>query len=152
MTDYDRPNTVSGLMAKLKELSDLRERHRAEVEKLTADIDHLKACIRLFEGKAHSDPIRKYVTKHRAKKGAVKRFILNVLREASAPMTSRELTELWVQDRGLNANAATKTAIRKRIGACLRASITQGAVKCVGQTTEHGEHGPYKLWAIKRGD
>lgn len=48
MTDaisYDRPNTVSGLVAKHKELSDLREKYRAEIKKLTIDIDHLDAAI-----------------------------------------------------------------------------------------------------------
>jgi hypothetical protein len=46
---YDRPNTVIGLVAKRKELSDLRERHHAEIKKLTVDIDHLDAAIRLFD-------------------------------------------------------------------------------------------------------
>lgn len=28
--------------------------------------------------------------------------------------------------------------------------VNQGLVVCVGQTTNHGEFGPYKLWAVKK--
>ncbi|MBJ7533773.1 hypothetical protein JDN40_06620 [Rhodomicrobium vannielii ATCC 17100] len=151
MTEYERPNTVSGLGAKHKELCDLRERYRNEIKKLTVDIDHLDACIRLFDPKADTQAIKEYVTKHRAQKGSVKRFVLSTLREASGPMTSRELTELWVRDRGLNADEATLTAIRKRIGACIKTAVNQDLIECTGQTTDHGANGPYKLWRLKRG-
>lgn len=145
---YDRPNTVSGLVAKHKELSDLREKYRAEIKKLTVDIDHLDAAIRLFDPNADSYAIKSYVTKHRAEKGSVKRFVLNTLREASEPMTSRQITELWVQDRGLSADEATLTAIRKRIGACIKSCVNQGLIEDQGWTTQHDANGPYKLWRV----
>ncbi|MDX2205657.1 MAG: hypothetical protein NW223_23100 [Hyphomicrobiaceae bacterium] len=151
MTDYERPNTVAGLVAKHKELCDLRERYAVEIKKLTVDIDHLDACIRLFDPAADTDAIKAYVTKHRAQKGTVKRFVLSTLRTATAPMTSRQITELWVRDRGLNADEATLTAIRKRIGACIKTCVVQEIVEFAGQTTDHGAYGPYKLWQIKRG-
>lgn len=151
MTDYERPNTVAGLVAKHKELCELRERYRHEIKKLTVDIDHLDACIRLFDPKADSYAIREYVTKHRAEKGSVKRFVLSTLREAVAPMTSRQITELWVQDRGLQADEATLTTIRKRIGACIKVCVNQGLIECDGQSTNHDANGPYKLWKLKKG-
>ncbi|MGO9172795.1 MAG: hypothetical protein ACLP7P_12630 [Rhodomicrobium sp.] len=149
--DYERPNTVSGLVAKHKELYDLRERYRKEIKKLTVDIDHLDACIRLFDPKADSCAIKEYVTKHRAQKGTVKRFVLSTLREAPAAMTSRDITELWAKDRGLQADEATLTTIRKRIEACIQTRVSQGLNECDGQTINHGEFGPYKLWRLKRG-
>lgn len=151
MANFERPNTVAGLVAKHKEISELRERYRHEIKKLTVDIDHLDACIRLFDPKADSYAIKEYVTKHRAQKGTVKRFVLSTLREASAPMTSRQLTELWVADRGLNADEATMSTIRKRIGACIKVCVNQGLMECVGQTTDHDTNGPYKLWRLKKG-
>ncbi|HEV7436823.1 MAG TPA: hypothetical protein VGO22_18450 [Pseudorhizobium sp.] len=81
---YDRPNTVAGLVAKHAELSRLRERYKAEIKKLTVDIDHLDAAIRLFDPAADTYAIKEYVTKHRAEKGSVKRFILIVSRGAGA--------------------------------------------------------------------
>jgi hypothetical protein len=148
--DYERPNTVAGLVAKHKELRDLRDRYRAEIKKLTIDIDHLDACIRLFDPKAETYAIKEYVTKHRAQKGSVKRFVLDTLREATEPMTSRQITELWVEDRGLRADEATLNAIRKRIGACIKTCVNQELLECVGQTADHDANGPYKLWRRKR--
>lgn len=148
MTQYDRPNTVAGLVAKHKELSALREKYREEIKKLTIDIDHLDAAIRLFDPNADTYAIKQYVTKHRAEKGSVKRFVLNTLRESDGAMTSRQLTELWVSDRGLKADEATLNAIRKRIGACLKVCREQGLIEDVGQTTDHDANGPYKLWRV----
>ena len=152
LAEYDRPNTVAGLVAKHAELVALRGKYQAEIKKLTVDIDHLDAAIRLFDPDADTYAIKEYVTKHRAQKGTVKRFVLNTLREASAPMTSRGLTELWAADRGLVADDATITAIRKRIGACIKACVEQGLIEECGWTADHDQYGPYKLWQLKRGD
>jgi hypothetical protein len=80
----------------------------------------------------------------------VKRFVLSTLREATSPMTSRCITELWVRDRGLNADEATVTTIRKRIGACIKTCVVQELVECAGETTDHGAFGPYKLWQLRK--
>ena len=151
-TRYDRPNTVAGLVAKHKELSDLREKYRAEIKKLTVDIDHLDAAIRLFDPNADTSPIKEYVTKHRALKGSVKRFILSAFREATGPLTSRQIAEMWVSDRDLVADEATYTTIRKRIGACIKTCVGQGLIEECGWTEDHDANGPYKLWKLKRGD
>ncbi|WP_031551301.1 hypothetical protein [Parvularcula oceani] len=146
---YERPNTVSGLVAKHKELCDLRDRYKAEIKKLTVDIDHLDACIRLFDPNADTYAIKEYVTKYRAEKGQVKRFVLAQFREADGPLTSRQITEAWAKDRGLAADDATLTTLRKRIGACIKACKEQGLVEGVGMTTDHDAHGPYKLWQVR---
>lgn len=148
---HERPNTVAGLVAKHKELSDLRERYKAEIKKLTVDIDHLDACIRLFDPAADTSPIKEYVTKHRAQKGSVKRFVLNCFREADGPLTSRQITEVWAKDRGLAADEATYAILRKRVGACIKVCVRQGLIVEIGWTKDHDAHGPYKLWKLKGG-
>lgn len=150
-TDYDRPNTVAGLVAKHAELTALREKYKAEIKKLTVDIDHLDAAIRLFDPNADTYAIKEYVTKHRAQKGTVKRFILNSFREATEPLTSRRVTEMWLADRGLIADEATYTTIRKRIGAAIKTCVGQGLIEECGWTTDHDERGPYKLWRLVSG-
>lgn len=150
-TRYERPNTVSGLLAKHKELSDLRDRYKSEIKKLTVDIDHLDAAIRLFDPQADTSGIKEYVVKHRAQKGSVKRFVLSYMREAGKPVTSRQITEAWATERGLLADDATLTMLRKRIGACIKPCVAQELVEDVGWTEDHGEYGPYKLWALKKG-
>lgn len=150
--EYERPNTVSGLVAKHAELSALRDRFKAEIKKLTVDIDHLDAAIRLFDPDTSTYAIKQYVVKHRAQKGSVKRFVLGCFREATEPLTSRQITEMWAADRGLVADEATYTILRKRIGACIKSCVNQGLIEDHGWTKNHGENGPYKLWALKRGD
>lgn len=149
LSDYDRPNTVAGLVAKHAELTALREKYRAEIKKITIDIDHLDAAIRLFDPNADTSPIKEYVTKHRAQKGTVKRFILTAFREATSPLTSRRIAEMWVADRGLVADEATYTAIRKRIGAAIKTCVGQGLIEECGWTDDHDMYGPYKLWKLK---
>lgn len=148
---YERPNTVSGLVMKHKELSDLRDRYKAEIKKLTVDIDHLDAAIRLFDPNADSYAIKQYVTKHRAQKGSVKRFILNHLREAPEPTTSRAITIAWAEERGLACDEATYATLRKRIGAAIKGCVEQGLVEDHGWTKDHDGNGPYKLWALVEG-
>ncbi len=92
------------------------------------------------------------MTKHRAQKGSVKRFILNTFREATEPLTSRQFVEVWLEDRGLAADDATTTIIRKRIGACIKTCVGQGLIEECGRTENHDEYRPYKLWRLKRGD
>ena len=149
---YDRPNTVAGLVAKHAELTALREQYRAEIKKLTVDIDHLDAAIRLFDPNADTAVIKQYVTKHRAEKGSVKRFVLGAFREAKAPLTSRMITEMWAEDRGLTADEGTLSILRKRVGACIKSCVTQGLIVECGWTEDHDQNGPYKLWKLKRGD
>lgn len=151
LESYDRPNTVAGLVAKHAELNALREKYKAEIKKLTVDIDHLDAAIRLFDPAADTYAIKEYVTKHRAQKGSVKRFVLDIFRGATAPLTSRAITEMWAADRGLAADDATITILRKRIGACIKTCVTQGLIVECGWTDNHDEFGPYKLWKLKRG-
>lgn len=149
---YDRPNTVAGLVAKHAELNALRERYKGEIKKLTVDIDHLDAAIRLFDPNADTYAIKEYVTKHRAEKGSVKRFVLTTFREATMPLTSRAITELWATDRGLSADEATLNILRKRVGACIKSCVNQGLIVECGWTEDHDKNGPYKLWKLKKGD
>ena len=151
MTDfskYDRPNTVSGLLAKHKDLCLLREKYRDEVKKITLDLYHLEATIRLFDPVASENELKQNVARRRAAKGSIKRFVLNTLRESPEPMTSRQLAELWTEECGLDAEEGTINAMRRRVGSCIKENVKQGLVETVGQTTDHDVNGPYKLWRI----
>lgn len=151
MTDlskYDRPNTVSGLLSKHKDLSLLREKYRDEVKKITLDLYHLEATIRLFDPEASANELKQNVARRRAAKGSIKRFVLSTLREAPEPMTSRQLAELWTEECGLDADEGTINAMRRRVSSCIKASVKQGLLEEVGLSTDHDANGPYKLWRI----
>jgi hypothetical protein len=119
MEQIERPNTVSGLNAKREELLRLRKTLHDQIRKITVDIDHLEACIRLFDPANTPEAIRAYTVQHRARKGTVKRFVMATLREAPGPLTSMQITDAWLEARGLRTDDDTRVVIRKRIGASL---------------------------------
>ena len=138
----ERPNTVAGLVAKRGQLLKVRKGLEAELRTVTCDLDHLDAAIRLFDP-AHTPAARKrYAVQHRAQRGHVKRFVLDALREATEPVTSRELAERWVAARGLRADEATVVLIRKRIGACLTALKANSLAAAVDSC------GTYQGWCL----
>lgn len=141
----DRPNTVSGLIAKRDELLALRRKLEAEARKITCDIDHLEACIRLFDPENTPEAVKRYSVQHRAQKGHLKRFVLGLLRDAEGSLSSRQITEAWIADRGLRADDATFVILRKRIGACLIAMRADGLAEDVGHD------GEYKVWRLGHG-
>ena len=136
----ERPNTVSGLVAKRAELVKLRDQLEADARKVTCDIDHLEAVIALFDPENTPEAVKRYTVKHRAQKGTVKRFALAYLRDHDGAHTSRTITEAWIADRGLRADDATYTILRKRLGACLNALVVDGLAV-------HGPMaGEFKTW------
>ncbi len=143
----ERPNTIAGLQAKRKELVKLRAALEADVRKVTCDLDHIDACIRLFDPTADTAAaIKRYATKHRAKKGQMRRFVLDQLKAAAGPITSRDIAEAWVQDRGLRADDGTVITIRKRVGACLASLRDSGVIEALGTKHEH------KIWGLACGE
>ncbi|MEM9966174.1 MAG: hypothetical protein AAGC58_12600 [Asticcacaulis sp.] len=138
----ERPNTVAGLMAKRDELIKLRKSLEAEIYKVTCDVDHLDAAIALFDPKNTPAAIKRYAIKHRAKKGTVQQFVMKYLREATEPVTSRDITEGWVEARGLRADQETFVILRKRIGATLTKYRGQGIIQAVGDIDG------YRAWVL----
>lgn len=139
----ERPNTIAGLQAKRKQLVKRRADLEADVRKVTCDIDHLDACIRLFDPEADTPAGReRYATKHRAKKGQMRRFVLDRLKEASGPITSLDVATAWITDRGLRTDHGTTVMIRKRVGACLIALRSAGMIRQSSSLSE------YKAWEL----
>jgi hypothetical protein len=142
----ERPNTVAGLKAKKAELERLRDQLEADLRSVVSDIDHLDGAIALF---AKSEGHRRYVRQYRAKKGSVRRFILAMLRDATAPVSTREITDRWCKERGLATDDATWAILRNRMGATLIALRAQGLARSVGKLPDG-----YQGWtgAIKSDD
>jgi hypothetical protein len=140
----ERPNTVSGLNAKRDELVKYRTSLEAEIRKVTCDIDHLEAAIRVFNADPALAAFKAYVVQHRAKKGSTSRFILNMLREAQRrPVTTLEIAEAWITQRSLSCDDQTRIVLRKRIGAALIAMRRQGILADAGV----GADG-FKAWVV----
>ncbi|MDP0925247.1 hypothetical protein, partial [Klebsiella pneumoniae] len=78
--DYERPNTIQGLLAKRKQLTKLLNDLRSEQRKVVSDIDHIDGAIRLFDPEADGVRLARYPTKYRAKKGEVVRLVVRMLK------------------------------------------------------------------------
>jgi hypothetical protein len=126
----ERPNTVFGLLDKRAELVKLQQQLETDLRKVICDIDHLDAAIRLFDPETTNEARARYATQHRAKKGHVIRFVLEWLRKAGERgATTREITDAWIEARGLRSDDATFVMLRKRIGSCLIARREEGLVR-----------------------
>jgi hypothetical protein len=139
----ERPNTVSGLNAKREELIRYRQSLEAEIRKVTCDIDHVEAAIRLFNPDTALVAFKKYIVQHRAKKGTVKRFILATLRDATEPLTALQITNLWIEARSLRCDEQTRVVIRKRIGSALIALRAAGTLVNDGVAADG-----FKRWKV----
>lgn len=58
IVEYERPNTVTGLIAKHAELSALRDKYKSEIRTMEVNIQHLAATIRLFDPVVSVYPLR----------------------------------------------------------------------------------------------
>jgi len=108
----------------------------------------LDAAIRLF---GQTQARGRYMRQHRARKGSVQRFILSALREASGPITARDLTKRWCAEPGLKTDDATWAILRNRIGACMPALKNDGLALGAG-TMPDGYKGWIVGWATKLRD
>ena len=140
----ENPNTISGLQSKRKELAKLHAHLIAEGKKVLCDIDHIDATIRLFDPDADIERIRlnRYATKHRAPKGHMKRFVLSTFRESTEPQTSKTITALWIEDRGLKPDESTRVILTKRVGASLNVMKNSGVIEHCGYDEN------LKLWRL----
>ncbi|MDW3222034.1 MAG: hypothetical protein R8G34_03990 [Paracoccaceae bacterium] len=75
----------------------------------------------------------------------MKRFILTQLREASDPLSARQIADAWVIEQMIDGDAETLRLLRKRIG------ISINTIKKDGLVVEAGMDGVCKLWALKKG-
>lgn len=129
----ERPNTVAGLEAKKAELIKLRDQLEADLRSIVSDIDHLDGAIALFAKNAGQT---RYVRQYRAKKGSVRRFVLAMLREATEPVSTREITDRWCKERGLRTDDATWAILRNRMGATLIALRAKNLAASVGKLAD----------------
>jgi hypothetical protein len=116
------PHVVTALIAKRAELAGQIENAQAEVVRLTVELDHIEASLRIFKPDLDLDGIapRPVPPAHHAFRGEVSRILLTALREADRPLSTTELTERVMRERGLNMkDVKLKRTMGRRIGASL---------------------------------
>lgn len=144
MTNY----MVEGLAKKRAEIAGEIERTHALLGKLAKDLEHIDATLAIVAPELAVEAIKPKVFRPPAdwsKRGEMTRVVLSILRTARAPMTTREIAERMVVERGLRADTATLNAMGKRVACALRRQRELGHAR-----SSEGEAGFWQLWEISK--
>lgn len=134
---------VTGLVAKRSELAGRIEQCRRELEGLLADVGHLDRSIKLFVPDYKLAGIRAKIPRRRNpffRQGECQRLILEIFREAEAPLSTRQIAEALVQRKGLEATPAMIEQMRKNVWAVVRRLAGNGVIR------DAGLEGAVKTW------
>lgn len=146
----DRSHALSGLVNKRAEIAGKITQTRATLRQLLVDLEHVDAAIRIFdpafdvEGIKPKAPSPTFAVSFR---GEFVRLILDMMREAKGPVTTKEIAFRVMQERGLNtADPALVALFNRRTRALLYHYKERGAVRSV-QGNEDGRR-KFNWWEI----
>ncbi len=143
MTDY----VLAGLTKRRAELTGEADTLRTRLVQIGTDVGHLDAVIRQFDPDYDLGSIRPKRPRGPdvAGRGEMSRFILGVLREATEPVTTQEVAQRLMTERGQNMGDRHLVAQTiKRVGMALSRQKGNGAVQ-----SEQGP-GQFVRWRIVR--
>ena len=137
-----------GLIDKRAETVGKIEALRDQLAQHMADLDHLDRCIRIFEPDIDLEdlPTKPVPPPNAAFRGEVQRFLLHTLRTSETALTTHELAEAIMRQRGLNvADKALRKQISQRTGHSLSKLRSRGFL-----TTVKANAGGLLRWALTR--
>jgi monoamine oxidase len=136
-------HVVSGLVAKHSELVGIIQFHRAEIERVAADLKHLDATIKLFAPETDLRSLgAKRVTSSSASVGGFKHFkskeshtlVLDQLRVATEPLSAPMICANIMVDREMEDTKELRISIHRTLTGTLRRLEKRGLVKEVERT------------------
>src|ERR1700744_4979987 len=139
---------LSGLVKRRAQLAgDIENPHEA-LRKMVLDLESLDATIVQFDPDFQVETIRPKAfrpPKDWANRGQMARLILSTLRQASEPLTTRDIALQLLIERALDkSDQRLLRLMTKRVGVALRGQRENGVVRC-----DQGP-GQYMLWRIDR--
>lgn len=141
------PHVVSALVRKRAELAGQIEHAQDKLRQLVIDLDAIDAAIHIFDPSIELQEIkaRPVPPRHQAFKGEVTRIVLGALRNAKKPLTTHEIAQRVMAERGLDsANQRLLKTVQKRTAACLRHWQHKGI------TSKQQGPGQFMLWEMVR--
>lgn len=143
----ERPNTVHGLIAKRAEIAGKIEHLQDQLRALVIDLDNIDHTIHVFDPTIELEGVYKKPVppRHQAFRGQVTRIVLTTLKNAKKPLTSRELAQRVMAERGLDtANLKILKLMQSRVGACMKHLEKKGVAK------QQQGPGKFLLWELVR--
>lgn len=139
---------VEGLAKKRAELAGEIERTHETLRRLAIDLEHIDATLRIVAPDLAVEAIKPKVFRPPAdwaKRGEMSRLVLSILRTARQPMTSREIAERMLVERGIPSTTTALNDMTRRVSHALRIQRDRGYAQSV-----EGEAGFWLLWEIVR--
>lgn len=138
-------HVVSALITKRSDLAAEIEHLQTQLRQKVLELDHVEATLRIFSPDIDMPDVmpRRVPTVHHAFRGEVTRIVLDALRATERPLTSVQLAEAVMRERGLDTtDKQLRRTMSRRVGACLRHWRNRGAVK-----SERGP-GEQNMWTV----
>lgn len=140
------PHVIATLVKRRSDIAGEIEHSQRRTRKLLEDLEHLDATIRQFDPDYKLEEIRAKGFRPPsdwANRGEMSRIVLGMLRQASEPMTTRDIALAIMKRRGLNtADDKMVRKMTKRAGVALRAQRNNGLIR-----SQNG-HGLYMMWTM----
>ena len=144
MVDY----VITGLTKRRAEIAGEIERAHEALHRLLADMEALDATILQFDPSYQVETIKPKAfrpPKDWSNRGQMTRICLSILRQASEPLTTRDIALELLTTRALDrSDRRLLRLMTKRVGVALRGQRDKGAVQ-----SEQGP-GQYQLWEVAR--
>ena len=139
---------LSGLVKRRAELAgDIEKTHEA-LRKMVLDLENIDATILQFDPDFRVEMIRPKAfrpPKDWANRGQMSRIILSILRQASEPLTSRDIALELLVERALDkSDQRLLRLMTKRVGVALRGQRDKSIVRSIQGP------GQYNVWEIDR--
>lgn len=135
-------HVVTGLVAKRSELAGLVAHHQREIERIGGDLRHLDATIKLFAPDMDLRGVRSKEHRQRNnyfKPGEAPRVVLDVLRQAGQPLTSRKIAEQVMTAKGIELTPRLIECVQKSMLVVLKTLVGKRLLKVVA-TDKSGVH------------
>jgi len=143
-----KPLVVAGLVKRRAELAGDIEKAHESLRRMVQDLENLDATILQFDPQFRVESIQPKAfrpPKDWANRGEMTRIVLSILRQASEPLTARDIAYQLLTERALNReDQRLLRVMRSRVACALRIQREKGIV-----CSEQGP-GQYMLWKITR--
>ncbi len=144
------PHVISTLCAKRAELAGEVQAAEKRLDQLRADLVHLDAVLRVFGANVRPEqiaPKRSYRRRGWFKHKELPRLILGALRDASEPVTARDLALVVMASKGMDVGDA---ATLDEIGDAVRRYLRRQQGRLVEQAGRSEGAGRTALWRTAR--
>jgi len=138
---------IAGLVRKRADLAGEIESTHERLRQMVQELEHLDATLLLFDPDYQVEGIKPKAfrpPKDLANRGQMSRIVLSILRQATEPLTTRDIALQLLIERALDkSDQRLLRTMTKRVGVALRIQRDKGLTR-----SEQGP-GQYMLWEIK---